>query len=93
MKGGCLNVSSPIAAAPGKGQIYRKIWQNFCQKLQFLTDAKEQKNTIQKQRELVVAPIAPLEAISGDPQYTYCTYLRPKLLQQHRYVVLKMLDV
>ena len=25
MKGGCLNVSSPIAAAPGKGQIYRKI--------------------------------------------------------------------
>ena len=40
MKGGCLNVSSPIAAAaPGKGQIYCKIWQ----KLQFLADAMERK--------------------------------------------------
>ena len=41
MKGGCLNVNSPIAAAaaPGKGQIYCKIWQ----KLQFLADAKERK--------------------------------------------------
>ena len=41
MKGGCLNVSSPIAAAgaAGKGQIYCKIWQ----KLQFLADAKAHK--------------------------------------------------